>query len=292
MPLKHKTETRLIWLLMAVIALVGLLIASLPPLPRGIVPWAILLTATVIYPLVLYPLFRRDRADRPFRLLHWFPALMVVLWAVLQSLGSLVPATKVIGTWFTWSWTLAAVVVAFGLITWFCLLVIRRRIPRLVGMALLLVPFTALAVASQQKFHWEDQIAAVLWQDDSAIVSSGTGVIAAEPDRNLDPSEDPKEEAWRTWLRAVEKRRQDRLARLEQEENDSESETSASSSSTSAASSEVAALPDSLKPGGSGTHQVSSSPSQLPHSGMEWGFISTLMLAGYTTVMQRRVKKS
>src|SRR3989338_4009325 len=80
MPLKHFTETFLVVLLGAVIALTGLLAATLPPLPEGALPWGVLFVLSIIYPLLLLPLFQRRRADNSFRLLHWFPAMLLLVW--------------------------------------------------------------------------------------------------------------------------------------------------------------------------------------------------------------------
>src|SRR3989344_8787739 len=110
MPLKHFTETFLIVVLAAAIALTGLLMATLSPLPEGALPWGVLFVISIIYPLSLYGLFQERRADNFFRNLHWFPALMLLGWLSLQGVlfsdGSL--AGKV--ALYTWGWTLAAVV--------------------------------------------------------------------------------------------------------------------------------------------------------------------------------------
>ena len=97
MPLKHFTETFLVVVLGAVIALTGLLTATLPNLPDGALPWAVLFILSVVYPLSLYSLFQRRRADNTFRNLHWFPAGMLLVWLMLQGavLGSTVEVENI-----------------------------------------------------------------------------------------------------------------------------------------------------------------------------------------------------
>ena len=87
MPLKHTTETFLVFLLGIVILIVGLLLPTLPDLPAGAVPWTILFVLTLLYPLSLFFLFRNRRADHALRLLHWFPAAMMLVWITIYVLG-------------------------------------------------------------------------------------------------------------------------------------------------------------------------------------------------------------
>src|SRR3989344_3801783 len=110
MPLKHFTETFLVVVLAAAMALTGLLIATLPPLPEGALPWGVLFVISIIYPLSLYGLFQNRSADNFFRNLHWFPALMLLGWLSLQ--GLLLTDASRAGTvaLYSWGWTLGAVV--------------------------------------------------------------------------------------------------------------------------------------------------------------------------------------
>ena len=102
MPLKHATETFLVFLLGAVILLTGLLLSTLPDLPAGAVPWTILFVLSILYPLALFALFRRRRADHAFRLLHWFPALMLLLWLGVEIVALEVPRAYSFIGWYTW----------------------------------------------------------------------------------------------------------------------------------------------------------------------------------------------
>ncbi|KKW38624.1 MAG: hypothetical protein UY85_C0027G0001 [Candidatus Peribacteria bacterium GW2011_GWB1_54_5] len=76
MPLKHTTETLLVFLLGTATVVTGIIIPSLTAPDMGIAPWAIVFVLAIAYPLALSGLFRRNRADYAFRLLHWMPALV------------------------------------------------------------------------------------------------------------------------------------------------------------------------------------------------------------------------
>ncbi len=176
MPLKHSTETFLVILLGAVIVLTGVLLATLPPLMAGLVPMLILLVLTLAYPIALYPLFRSNRADYPFRVLHFFPALMVVAWGVLQLLGWGVPTLGFLARWYTWGWTFVAVLLGMFLLMVFCLQVLRQWTERIATLGILLVIFLALAFASGFRFHWDRSLAGVLWQGSWwNVTGAGTG---------------------------------------------------------------------------------------------------------------------
>ncbi len=92
MPLKHHTETAYLFLFGLVLCVSGFVVSILPDLPNGLKYWVLALTATILYPIVLMPTFRRNRADYEFRILHWFPAGIFVLWMLLQISHS------------TWTW--------------------------------------------------------------------------------------------------------------------------------------------------------------------------------------------
>ncbi|MDP7069396.1 MAG: hypothetical protein QF815_02615, partial [Candidatus Peribacteraceae bacterium] len=214
MPLKHFTETFLVVVLGAVIAVTGLLTSTLPNLPSGALPWALLFVLSVIYPLSLYSMFQKRRADNLFRNLHWFPAAILLVWLLLQGvvISSNVEQESV--GLFTWGWTLAPVVIGFVFIVMFCLKVIRRRVPRLTFLALILIPYTAVALISSQGASFEGELADVLWEADFwAVDDAGllAGWIESDDDTNLDPSDDEQEEDWRDMLR-MQQRREERIA--------------------------------------------------------------------------------
>ncbi len=276
MPLKHFTETFLVVVLGAVIALTGLLTATLPNLPDGALPWAALFILSVVYPLSLYALFQRRRADNTFRNLHWFPAGMLLVWLMLQGavLGSSVDSESV--ALYSWGWTLVPVVLGFVLLVLFCLKVIRRRTPRLFFLALILIPFAAAAFVSQQEEHWEKEVAVVLWSGDFWKVDE-TGFLASwvnEDVKNLDTSEDKMEEDWRERLRMQERRAERIAARLDEETEDDSKMMEDSTSST-----------------GREYDSVSSKPSELPESGFGWNLIILTMIGAYCATLNESARK-
>jgi hypothetical protein len=163
MPLKHPTETLLVFLLGLVIVLTGIVLPTLPLLPQGILPWMIVLLLTLAYPLSLYGLLKRNRADYTFRLLHFLPALMAGIWLILALLGLRFSPARFLLRVYLFAWTLPAVIVSFLLIAAFCLEVIRRRVPRLILLSVLLVPFLVLGIVGS-RFQTSTKIASLLWR--------------------------------------------------------------------------------------------------------------------------------
>lgn len=284
MPLKHFTETFLVVVLGAVVALTGLLVSTLPPLPQGALPWAVLFVLSMIYPLSLHSLFQKRRADNFFRKLHWFPAGILLVWLLLQgiAIGSTLQVAQM--TFYTWGWALGAVLVGFVLIVMFCLKVIRRRVPRLSFLALILVPFTTLAIASEQGNNWEQELAAVLWDynfwtvSDSGLIAQWVGETGSQSGKNLEASSDPSEEQWRERLRMQEEREK-RIAERMNGKSSSNASSISSAGNSSSESSEAIAMAS-----------VSSMPTRLPNSGFGWSAIAVLLLAGYCCVLQLRAE--
>ena len=114
MPLKHTTESTLIVILALVIAVTGLLASTLPSLPEGGLPWAILLVLAALYPILLMPLFKARRADTPFRTLHWFPVAMLLLWFAIEAATLYRPSLGKLQTYYSIAWMLPAVAVGFA----------------------------------------------------------------------------------------------------------------------------------------------------------------------------------
>jgi len=304
MPLKHATETLFVFLLGLVIVLTGFFVANLPLLPEGIWAWSLLFVLTLIYPLALSPLFRRDRADYSFRLLHWVPMAMLLLWFALQSLALYVPSVEPVVRFYTWGWTFSGVLIGFVLVLSFCLHVIRRRVPRTALLLAAFVPFTALGVMSEVGNNtWNEQITETLWSGGLYTMFQSGGVLMGltgqgdllhglgdkggsgekiADNTNLQTSEDPMEEAWRERLRAIERRRErieDRLAKLEEED---------------AMQSSVAMIEDVMQKDDTGTgamREVRTKPAQLPDSGAGMGAFSLAMLASYCGVLHSRARK-
>lgn len=200
MPLKHDTETRLTILLGAMIALAGCVCAFLPPVSVSVWPWGVSIGLSVAYPLLLYPFLQSRRADTPFRLLHFFPAFLLLLWVLLELIASAVPAMQIWQTIYTLGWSAAGVLVGFALLIAFCVRVLRQRTARIFALLTLLVLFLALGTWSD-KHDWDRLLATTLWNGRRfAVLDSGaTG--------NLLHSSDPLEEQWRIELRLMEQRR-------------------------------------------------------------------------------------
>lgn len=283
MPLKHFTETFLIVVLGAVVALTGLLTATLPPLPHGALPWVVLFVLSVAYPLALHSIFQKRRADNLFRNLHWFPAGMLLVWLLLQGvvLGSTLSPDDV--DVYTWAWTLPAVIVGFVVMVMFCLKVIRRRVPRLAFLAAILVPFTALALVSEFGPHYEEEITALIW-DNNIMKASDTSFLTAwiktgtGGEKNLDPSENEEEEEWREHLR-MQQRREERIAgRL---------------GGTDEQEAPVVTDPDPVLSGtGDELRNAGTMPGNLPSSGLGWNFIILTMIAAYSATLHKSFKKT
>jgi hypothetical protein len=288
MPLKHFTETFLTVVLGAVVALTGLLTATLPSLPDGALPWVILFVLSVAYPLSLHSMFQKRRADNFFRNLHWFPAGMLLVWLLLQGvvLGSTLSPDEV--DVYTWGWTLPAVIVGFVMMVLFCLKVIRRRVPRLSFLAAILIPFAALAIVSEQGPHFEEEITALLW-DNSLMQVSDSGMLTAwmktgsGVEKNLDPSENKEEEEWREHLR-MQQRREERIAGRVGNAN-----------SSSSGSSEKMKEEDKdpvLSGTGDELRNAGTMPGNLPSSGFGWNLIILTMIAAYSATLHKSFKKT
>lgn len=286
MPLKHTTETLLVFLLGTAMVFTGIVIPSLTILEAGIAPWAIVFVIAVAYPLALSRLFRRNRADYSFRMLHWGPAALLLFLLLLQGMVYLLPLMQPVLEWYSWGWTLPGVATGFFLLTYFCLRVIRRWTKRLFLLALVFVPFMVGAVASE-RYDWNREIASVLWESEWWKWEGNEGGLVARVDtpeealgeKNLGASVDLGEESYRERLRAIESRRERIAARLEQRrlaqslvgEADIEEGVEEVSATTGGSSSTDV-----------GIRQASSMPSTLPSSGFGWAGIVLTMLSFYS----------
>jgi hypothetical protein len=298
MPLKHAHETRLVFLLGLAIVLAGVVCAVLPPLPGGIVPWVGAFIVSLIYPALLSPTLRSNRADNTFRRLHWFPAGMLLLWFVLQGGALFFAELAFTALWYTWGWTLAFVALGFFFLVFFCLKVIRQRGLRIFLLALLFVPFATSALIAEQKDFDLSERATAFWNERATNVlallpSWGSGSLSSEsPDiiaengaasslaegTNLDPSEDPGEERWRASLRAL-KERMDRVQ---------DSFFGTGSTVDTGTGSGLIATETEPDPTITDTE---TDPTHLPESGMGIGFLVITLLGGYSATMHGRARK-
>jgi hypothetical protein len=189
-PLKHHTETAYLIFLAAIVSAYGVLLSLLPHFPQGVLYWMILMVVSFLYPIVLTPTFRSNRADYEFRFLHWAPALMTLLWLILEVFSGY-KAILILQLGFLYLWSLPLVVLALTLIILFCLHVIRRQSMRVPVIGGLLAAFFALSI-SAEAFGWNTPMQTALFPDNqyariaSTVVpgsvsssSSSTAVIAA-----------------------------------------------------------------------------------------------------------------
>lgn len=287
MPLKHFTETALVILLGIMLLLAGVAIDTLPLLPEGALPWAIAFAVSIFYALALYPMLRRNRAEYSFRLLHFLPAVMLVLWLVIQLLALREPRALIAHHWYTWGFGILAVTAGMLLLIAFCLNVIRRRVPRVATLLVLLLPFTAFAFVSERSLHMDERLSHIVWQGDWwNVVGSGAFLALVPPEesvngQNLDPSNNPQEESWRSRLRALEERR--RQIAAERSAQSSLSRSVESSSRSSMTSSRA-----------SSKHVVATNgktPPKLPSSGFDPSVFIVFGLAGYTAILHERARK-
>lgn len=145
MPLKHHTETVFLLVLGFVMCAYGALLALLPHFPEGVLPWLVLFTIAVLYPVVLLPHFRLNRADYEFRFLHWFPAGMALVWLLIELCAQRIVLARVLQLGITTLWSMPLVLVGLLMIAAFSLHVIRRRLTRLSGIGILFVAFVVTA---------------------------------------------------------------------------------------------------------------------------------------------------
>jgi len=278
MPLKHTTETLLIFLLGTLTVVTGVVIPTLTNLETGIVQWAIVFVLAAAYPLLLSQTFRQNRADYAFRVLHWMPAFLLLIVLLLELLVYAFPSTAFLLSWYAWGWTLSGVAIGFFLLGLFCLRVIRRWTLRIVLLSILFVPFVVGAVASEH-FSWNGEIASVLWGGEWwQLAGGGSGSLLADAEeKNLNASLDPVEEQYRDRLRAIENRRERIAERLEERRNETFSVSSVLAINSSAPSVEM--------------REVSSMPSHLPGAGFDWTLIILTLLGLYTAAVHEKTKQ-
>lgn len=177
MPLKHSTETAYILLLALVICVAGFLTSLLPPYPTGMPYWAILLTIFVLYPLIFTPTFRNNRADYEFRMLHWFPAAILLLWLALQFLAPKFKIMHILHLGFLFLWSLPLVALGIVFIIIFAFHVIRRRTFRVTVLLLLLTLFIAGAV-SAEGLGWNNRLQAAIFPKELPTIDAVRNVYA------------------------------------------------------------------------------------------------------------------
>lgn len=144
----------------------GFLASLLPALPEGLQYWVLLLTISVLYPLILVKTFRANRVDYEFRLLHWFPTGIFVLWISMQILASRFSFMHILNLGFNFLWSLPFVLLGIIFIIIFALHVIRRRTVRIVSLSIIMALFLAGAV-SAEGFGWNDRLQDAIFSDEN-----------------------------------------------------------------------------------------------------------------------------
>jgi len=150
-------------LLSIVICVAGVLASVLPDLPAGLTSWAILFAISLVYPLLLQPTLRFNRADYEFRLLHWFPAGIFALWAVLEIFGPRYQFMHILQLGFLFLWSLPLVALGIAFLIIFSVHVIRRSRLRVTFLSLFLAAFTVGAVFAEAK-GFNPRLQAVLFE--------------------------------------------------------------------------------------------------------------------------------
>lgn len=283
MPLKHDTETWLLLLLAFIVVLTGAVTAFLPPIAFSPLPWVIAFFLSLAYPLVLYPFLKNRRADYEFRILHFAPAFMLLLWLVLDLLASYRPSTAFLHAAYTRGWSVLIVSVLFTMLLLFVLHVIRQRTARIGMLLILFLPYLLLAQWSERR-DWDRAVTAWLLQPESQTGAvTGTGIIAGTTSSNLAPSESPEEERWRMRLRILERRRR-RIERV------ASAPSSGVASSSILRPTVVAAVRGAAQAGAGrkGFPNVAPPPRLASSGPEEWGMLILLLAAGYCASLHRK----
>ncbi len=203
MPLKHATETRLVILLGGVLAGVGVLMRVLPPFPQAAFLLGGLWLLSLLYPLLLLPLFRARRADYTFRMLHFLPSALLLVWAAAPSLSDSGATMSLLLVWYTWEQGLPPLAVSFLLLFLYCFRVVRQRVVRSVVLSGIFLLFAVSLVYGRWSWDFFRDLPASFTE-----APSDDGVLSV----NTDPSSSLGEEVWRMRLRRMH-RRQGRLGR-------------------------------------------------------------------------------
>lgn len=127
----------------------GIAAALLPAIPVGTKYWAILLTLSFLYPIGLTRTFKHNRADYEFRLLHWFPAGIFMLWFALQLIGPRIEIIRILALGFFFLWSLPLVALGIAFICIFAVHVLRRSRLRVTTLVIFLALFTVGALYAE-----------------------------------------------------------------------------------------------------------------------------------------------
>jgi hypothetical protein len=263
MPLKHNTETLLVFFLGLAIVATAAVCVFLPPVTVSVWPWVAAFILALAYPIALYPLFRERRVDRPFRLLHFAPALLLVLWFFADLIAGSRTSFGPVQDWLTWNGMIVPVAILIGLIVWFCLSVIRQRTSRIALLLVLLVALAAFGFLNERN-RWDRQLATTLWGQ------SGSLILAGDPE----PEADTPEARWRAQLRRMEER--------SREIRNGQGSSMIAASTSSRSSVFIAA---------GASSSTSSVPPNLTHAGPVLDSLMLLTVSGYCAAVQRKTMR-
>ena len=284
MPLKHSTETLLIVVLGILFLVTGAILDILPSIPEGTVLWGVAWAGSVAYPLLLYPVLKERRADYRFRVLHFVPMGMLLLWLILEIASFYRPEVTFAVSWYTWGWSAGLVTIGFAALIGFSWNVLRQRNMRVTVLTLLFVSFIALGVGGEfipvrsfvgGVFSRALLLANILKLSPQAEDEQVYG------EKNLIASSDHEEESWRMRLRRME-RREDRITVASSSRSTEPPLVREPQKNVLITRDTPVEYGDTAEP-----------PPNLTSSGVMGGMdiLGVMMIAGYCGMVHRRIKK-
>lgn len=278
MPLKHRTETLLLTLWFLVTAATCILVASLPVLPEGFLPWLIVTLLAAAYALVTVPFLRSQFASGALTAMHLVPVTLCVVWFALQLFKN-VPGASVFLHALSWKNAIIVAVPLLMLGFWFALLSLRRVLLRTLIGAAVLGAFLFLTWLPGQHGSLDRQLTAWLWTPSAS--SSASSQASSQGSSSVVSSASSRSTAATT----------------------SASSIASAEESSSRSAGLVAAVIDRLRPDASSSSSVSVSsvrsaavssvptPTHLTSSGpAEVGFLALTCLALYASALHQRAR--
>lgn len=297
MPLKHATETALIFILGAVLLLTGIVAALLPGAAQQPVWWGIAIAAAAAYPLALYPLFKSRRADYPFRALHFAPLAILLIRLALDLGAGVFPVLTAVTAVFLWAWTAPALILVFLLLGIFCWQVLRQRDQRIRYLLATLIPFVIFGAVSRTSpaVPVNPPIVAVGGSSASTASASSAqlGEIAWQMQMRRRDRRSARIEAWQDRLASGDiaaflRGAKDGVASVLAMLSSGATSSAATSGASSVSSAGVIAAASSSA---SSARIVAVQPPSLTKTGGEWSLLGVPMLAGYCAVLHRRATR-
>lgn len=173
MSLTHRTETLVIVALSLFTAAVGVLLASVPALPSGFLPWLIVTLFAVGYVLLVLPFLRARAASSFLVWLHVLPIVFCVLWFLAQLLHKGV-GTHGVASLISWKNSSIFVIPALLLTMWYAVVSLRRVLLRVLLGAAVLGAFVMVSFWPGRLGPVDQRLAAMLWTPSVRIANVGT----------------------------------------------------------------------------------------------------------------------